>query len=278
MPDRCPHTVSAFLCIRAAACRLLFCAVVFQHVVGADPISVRHPKGLLRGFLALRSVDGDLLATGELRQVAKGTRVTTELRFQFKDGSVHEETTVFSQHRVFRLLTFRLLQKGPAFKRPMNVSLNNTTGKITVRYTDDGKEKTIEETLKLPSDVANGLVVTLLHDIDPAAPATVSMVASTPKPRLVKLAISSAGEDTFAIAGATHKATRYVVKVEIGGLSGAIAPIVGKQPPDTHIWMVRGSAPGFVKSEGPLYEGGPVWRIELASPTWPKNAASRSSP
>jgi hypothetical protein len=63
---------------------------------------------------------------------------------------------------------------------------------------------------------------------------------------------------------------RYAVKVDIGGISGVIAPIIGRQPPDTHVWMVGGRAPGFLKSEGPLYEDGPVWRIELASPIWPK--------
>ena len=36
------------------------------------------------------------------------------------------------------------------------------------------------------------------------------------------------------------------------------------------VWILEGEAPAFVKSEGPLYFGGPVWRIELTSPVWPK--------
>jgi len=51
---------------------------------------------------------------------------------------------------------------------------------------------------------------------------------------------------------------------------GLVAPLVGKQPADTHVWILGGEAPAFVKSEGPLYVGGPIWRIELASPIWPK--------
>jgi hypothetical protein len=43
---------------------------------------------------------------------------------------------------------------------------------------------------------------------------------------------------------------------------------VGKQPPDTHVWILGGDAPTFVKFEGPLYSGGPVWRIELSSPAY----------
>jgi len=240
----------------------------------AEQVPVRQPKGLLRGFLLLRALDGKILATGDLSQVVKGANVTNELSFQFKDGSVHKETTVFSQRRTNKLLTYRLVQKGPSFQRATDMTLNHSTGKFTIRYTDDdGKEKTINETLELPSDVANGMVVSLLHDLNPKLPkATVSMVANTPKPRLVKLDISAEGEETFTVGAGVRKATRYVVKVEIGGISGIIAPLVGKQPPDIYIWMAAGAVPGFLKSEGPLFEGGPIWRIELASPDWPENA------
>ncbi len=61
----------------------------------------------------------------------------------------------------------------------------------------------------------------------------------------------------------------YVVKVELGGIAGVVALVVGKQPPDSHVWILGGEAPAFVRSEAPLYSGGPVWRIELASPVWP---------
>jgi hypothetical protein len=116
----------------------------------------------------------------------------------------------------------------------------------------------------------------LLKNFLPNAPETrVSMVAATPKPRLVKLAISRQGEEPFAFAGSRRQATRYVVKVEIGGVSGMLAPLVGKQPPDMHVWILEGEAPAFVRSEGPLYEGGPIWRIELASPIFPTTPAAK---
>ena len=53
------------------------------------------------------------------------------------------------------------------------------------------------------------------------------------------------------------------------GLECVAAKVVGKQPPPEDFWIAAGSAPVFLKSEGPLYEDGPVWRIELASPVWP---------
>jgi hypothetical protein len=71
----------------------------------------------------------------------------------------------------------------------MEVSIDGSTGQVTVRSVDDdGKEKLVTERLDLPRNVANGLVLTLLKSIRFDAPQmTVSMVAATPKPRLVKL-------------------------------------------------------------------------------------------
>ena len=90
-----------------------------------------------------------------------------------------------------------------------------------------------------------------------------------PKPRLVKLVVASAGEDRLSIGGSPRKATHFIVKIEIGGIAGVVAPLIGKQPPDSHVWILEGEAPAFVRSEGPLAMDGPVWRIELVSPVWP---------
>jgi hypothetical protein len=217
-----------------------------------------------------------VLAIGELNQLADGGHVTSTLRFHFNDGSLHDETAEYSQRRYFRLLAYRLVQKGPSFPRQMEMTVNAESGQVSIRYAEGGKEtKTISERLKLPADLANGLVTTLVADLDPARPkTTVSLLAATPKPRIVKLEISTAGEAPFTIAGSPLHATRYEVHVEIGGLAGVVAPLVGKQPPDTQIWMVGGKAPGFLKSEGPLFQDGPVWRIELASPVWPKSGVA----
>ena len=250
---------------------LVACVALLQPgTIAAAPVAVRHTEGLVHGFLVLRTLSGDTLADGDLIQIARGYRVTSRLVFRFKDGSVHDETAVFSQRGNFRLLSDHLVQKGPAFQHTMEVSIDGPTGQVTVRTTDDdGKEKVVTNRLDLPPDVANGMVLTLLKNIpSDASQMTVSMVAATPKPRLVKLAITSQGEEPFLIGGSSRKATHYVVKVEIGGAAGLVAPLLRKQPPDTHVWILGGEAPAFVKSEGPLFFGGPVWRIELTSPVW----------
>jgi hypothetical protein len=128
----------------------------------------------------------------------------------------------------------------------------------------------------VPPDLANGVILTLLKNIQPSAPPkTVSFVAATPKPRLVKLAITTAGDEPFSTGGTARTATHYVLKVEIGGVAGLLAPLLNKQPPDSHVWILGGEAPAFVKSEQSLYLGGPVWRIELVSPVWPRGGPAR---
>jgi hypothetical protein len=247
--------------------------------VRAEPIRVRHAEGLVHGFLTLRTVDGTLVANGDLIQTSNGDRVTTRLVFRFKDGSTLDETAVYSQRGTFRLLTDHLVQKGPSFAHPVDMTLDASSGEVTVRYVDDGKEKVETEQMKLPPDLANGMTLTLLKNIRPTAlPESLSMVVATPKPRLVKLKISTAGNEPFSTGSAGRTATHYAVKVDIGGLTGLIAPLIGKQPPDTHVWILQGAAPAFVKSEGPMFLGGPIWRIELASPAWPRTAPPGEEP
>jgi hypothetical protein len=139
------------------ACALLFLPVSPEGFSRALPSNaetavapkVLHVEGLLHGFLLLRSVEGEVRAEGEITQVAHGDKLKTSLVFHFKDTSLYQEDVVFSQRRVFRVFSYHLTQKGPAF-----------------------------------------------------------------------------------------------------------------------IWVLSGEAPAYLKSEGPLYMGGPVWRIELLSPAW----------
>jgi hypothetical protein len=256
------------VCARSTSITVLLCCTGFlsPNTLPAETIDVRQTEGLVHGFLMLTTLEGQTIADGEQTQIARSGRVTVHTIFRFKDGSIQDGTTIFSQQGTFRLISDHLIQKGPSFKQPMNTLVDTSTGQVTVRYSDkDGKEKVVTERLELQPDIANGMVPTLLKNIQPTVTkTTVSMVAATPRPRLIKLEIRSEGEDSCSVGGIHKKATHYVVKVQIGGVVGVVAPIVGKQPPDTHIWILGGEAPAFVKSEGPLFEGGPIWRIQMA--------------
>ena len=157
---------------------------------------MRHLEGSVHGFLALRLKEGSVLAVGDLFQVVRGDRVTSRLLFRFKDGSVDDETAVFSQRGNFQLITDHHIQKGPSFPQPMDLSIDVRSGKITVRSTGkDGKEEVTTEHMDLPPDLVNGLILSIMKNIRPETPETkVSMVVATPKPRLVKVAISPHGE------------------------------------------------------------------------------------
>jgi hypothetical protein len=98
-------------------------------------------------------------------------------------------------------------------------------------------------------------------------------VVAAPKPRLVKIVVNAQGTDAFSLAGFGREAKHYVAKVDIGGVAGVVAPVIGKQPPDSQIWILGGEAPVVLRSETPSYMGGPIWRTELASPVWPHSDA-----
>jgi hypothetical protein len=260
---------------RAPVCRsrrlwftILLVTVLLRADVQAEPIKVLHPQGSAHGFVVLKTLEGTRIATGDMTQTVHGDRVTSRLVFRFRDGSVDDDVTVFSQRGVFRLISDHHIQRGPTFPVPSDVLINAVTGQITSR-TKDGKVR--QDHLDLPADVSNGLPPNLLMNIPPTIAETkLSFVAPTEKPRLIQVSIKPAREVAFRIGDTKRKATDFLLHPELGGVTGMIAPIIGKQPADYHIWILQGSSPAFIREEGQLYQGGPIWRIEQISPTFPK--------
>ena len=185
-------------------------------------------------------MDGKRLATGDMTQVVRGDRVTSHLVFRFRDGSLDEETTVFSQKGTFRLISDHHIQRGPFFPKPLDISIDAGSGKITSR-SEAGEIK--QEHLELPPDVSNGLPPNLLMNVLPSASDTqISYIAPGDKPRLIAISIRNAGDVPFMVGGTQRKAIDYVLHVELGGLKGVIAPLIGKEPPDYRIWILGGSS------------------------------------
>src|ERR1041385_3747115 len=96
-----------------------------------------------------------------------------------------------------------------------------------------------------PPECAKGMVPRLVKNPGRGDPLSVPRVAAAPEPLLVTLHISPEGEDTFAAGAKSLPATRYVVRVDIGGL------------------------------KGPLYFGGPLWTLQLSTPAWPEMGTVR---
>jgi hypothetical protein len=236
----------------------------------AEPVAVRYLEGLTHGFLSLKTMEGQLIGSGDLIQTVRDDRVTSRLVLHYKDGSTSDETTVYSQRKEFLLLTDHLIQKGPSFKQPLEMTLDRSTGVVTVRYRNGKGEQKVEEArIEFPADLANGMFLPLTKNFrKDILPPTVSVVAITPKPMLVKVKFTNAGLEPFSFAGAQRQATHYVLRVDIGGLKGLAAKIFGKQPPDSHIWIMDGTAPAFLRAETPIATGDPPSVIELSGPVF----------
>ena len=215
---------------------LFLATVLIGANLRADPVPVRYIQGSEHGFVVVKTLAGTRIATGDMTQVVHGDRVIARLTLRFRDGSI-------------------------------DVFIDALTGQIT-SHTKDGK--TTRDRLDLPLDVSNGLPPNLLMNILPTVPETkLAFVAPTEKPRLIHVSIKPVGEVPFMVGGTKRKAIDYVLHAELGGITGVVAPLIGKQPGDYHIWILAGVAPAFIREEGALYAGGPVWRIEQISPAFP---------
>jgi hypothetical protein len=238
-------------------------------------VPVRHVQGTEHGFVVLRSLDGTAVADGDSIQTVRGEEVTTRTVFHFRDRSLYDETAVFSQRDSYRLLRYHLVQRGPTFRGSGNAAtldIDMSQGHVIVHSAGDhGDDKVDDERMTLPADLCNGILVTLLEDVDSTRlPLTVSYLATTPAPRLVRLAVTKAGVARFSIGNTSRTATDYDIKTVIGGIAGLLAPLFGKQPPDAHVWISNDDVPAFVKSEAPMSADGPLLRTELTNPQWPR--------
>ena len=233
-------------------------------------VAVKYVEGTLHGFLRLKDAAGKAIAEGELLQVPRQRGLDSRMVFRFYDKSFFEERVVFTQRGVFRMESYSLVQRGPAFAEDLQVNLERS-GKYEVKATsrNDGKTKSWSGTMDLPADTYNGMVITVAKNLARGDTQRVHLVAFTPKPRLVSLEIAPTGSHAVKVGGHEEAAVHFVLKPKLGAVIGFFAKLLDKKPPDSHAWIVTEGAPGFVRFEGPLYFG-PVWRLELAAPTWPQ--------
>lgn len=246
-------------------------ALFWSCAAGAAPIRVRLIEGNFRGFLVLRALDGAAIAYGEVSQKPTGNLIECRTILRFKDGSLYDESATFSQKGVFRLEGYRLVQHGSSFPT-LEVSFDRKSGQYKARSQaeKDGKEKTAGGKFVMPDDLYNGMALMLLKNLPGGAGATVHMAVFTPEPRVIEMEWSWEGEDQVLLGGRAMKTMRSLVKLKIGGLTGVIASLIGKSPPDLRYWLVAGDVPAFVRFEGAMFLNGPVWRLEMTTVEWPR--------
>jgi hypothetical protein len=230
-------------------------------------VAVRFPEGTAHGFLVMHAADGQEIARGDLMQHGTSTGVESVLAFDFHDGSRFEETVDYSQEHGLAMQRYHLIQRGAAFDRDLDATIWQS-GRYQVRATShrDGKVSGYTGSLDLPGDVANGLPLLIAKNLRPGETRTVHVVAFLPKPRVIGLEFVPS-EPARVKSASLESTAHYTLKPKVGGITGVLAKLLGKIPSDSHIWIATTGAPAFLRFEGPMYSG-PVWRIDLATPTW----------
>ncbi len=267
--DRCETCAS--LCVPVI---MMVMVALMSSIADAAPVAVRFAEGVTHGFLLVRSLAGETIGQGEMTQVVKeGDLVENRLVFRFKDGSLHDERVAFSQQRVFTLISYRLVQRGPSFPEQLDVSIDRGTSEFTVRSKtgEQEKEEVVTGQVDLPKDVYNGMLITVSKNLQKGADETVSIHTFLPSPQVIKVQILAVDEQPVHIGDLSSKATQYMFKPQIGMIRELLGKVTGKLPAHFHYdcWIMVDEAPSFVKFEGPLQLMAPVVRIELVSPRLP---------
>jgi len=249
-----------------------FLAITLGTAALAEPISVRHIQRPMHRFMVARSEAGKIIASGEFSQVVQGDEVTMRLTYHFVDGSIDDETTTYRQQSTFRLVRNHHIQKGPFFVKPVDFTVEASTGIATSRTTDrKGRIHVESEHMDLPDDLANGFVGTLLLNVPQnTTPFRVGMLAPVGGGRLIHILISPEGEQQFHIEGQTLKAAVFRIHPELGGIVGVIAQLIGLQPKDVMVWVLEGEEPAVVRIVGQLGGYGPVVNSELEGTSFGK--------
>jgi hypothetical protein len=235
----------------------------------ATPVAMRYPEGPAHGFLSLTEVaSGKEIAKGELLQRLQGRVVASQLIIRFEDGSLYDETMTFSQRPVFRVLTYRLVQRGPSFAESSDVRFDSSGAYEARVQKANEPEKHDAGRTDIPDDVMNGLSSVVAKNLSPHGSATMHMMSFQPSPVVLEVSITPNSTDRYWIGRAEGTATRYVVAPRVPGVKGALASVLGKQPEPVDFWIANGKAPILVRFEGALYLDGPTWRIGLIGPTW----------
>lgn len=250
---------------------ILIAITIIGSRLGAEQVRVVHRQGAIRGFLVLKDENGKEIAVGDEINEVQGNVIKSRTTFRFHDGSVDDEETVYRQGTTFQLIRDHRIQKGPSYPKPSDVTIDVAKNDVSWVETSDNKTQTKSQHMNLPHDLANGMVPLLVQNLPRGATELkLPYLAVDSKPRIVTLIIKPDGNDKILIGADGRRADRFNVHTDIGGITGVVAQVVGKQPPDIKLWSAGEPVSSFVRMEGPFYENGPVWTVLLAAPTWPE--------
>jgi len=245
-------------------------AALMSTLAEASPIEVRFPEGVTHGYLLVQSLSGETIGQGEMTQmIGEGDLIENHLVFRFKDGSLHDEKVAFSQHGVFTLMSYRLVQRGPFFPEQLDVSIDRNKAEYSVRSKTrvQEKEDVLDGQIDLPKDIYNGMLITVSKNLEKDANEMVSILAFTPAPQIINVQLLALDKGSVHTGELSNKTTQYIFKPQIGMIQKLLGKAAGKLPAHFQYdcWIMANETPSFVKFEGPLQLMGPTVRIELAA-------------
>ncbi len=241
--------------------------VLVPSIALSEPVVTRCPQESMHRVFLLKAADGKTLASGMEESVTLADLVHSRLIFHFVDGSIDDETTVFTQGKVFRLLSDHHIQHGPSFPSPIDILIDRASGKVTWHEQRNGRDETRAQKMALPDDLGNGMMPLMVENFPRGAQKMrVSWIAIALRPLVVNLSIKADGMQDVDPAGIPERANEYTIHAELHGFVGFLAPLVNKQPADIHIWVTDQAAPSFVRLQGPFYQDASVWTVEPAAP------------
>jgi hypothetical protein len=136
---------------------------------------------------------------------------------------------------------------------------------VKVKARGESEEKRYTGRLEMPADVYNGMVITIAKNLSLKETQRVHVVAFTPKPMLIEVEYAPASGQRVMFGTRAQAGVLFTLKPKLGTITGFLANLTGKDPPDSHAWFVTEHVPAFVRFQGPLVTG-PVWRIDLIGP------------
>jgi len=205
---------------RSRGLRPLYIAGIVATLSFGAQIPATHKQGSTHGFLVLKSTEGKIIGIGDQIQEINGNRVRSRLVLHFRDGSIDDEVSVFTQASTFQLVSDHHIQKGPSFPDPLDLAIDIPGHKATWVEGKGEKRQRRTADIEFPSNVANGMVSLAVQNFPAnSSEMELSYVAGTSKPRVVKLIVTPDGFEPFKLGGIERRSRRFNLHVEIGGVA-----------------------------------------------------------
>jgi hypothetical protein len=244
----------------------------------AAAIPLQYPEGDLWGFPAMKDTRGQLLGRGKFGQWVDGKGIHVKVTYDQVDGDKVEEATTLSTEGgdlAQRSWSWQRTSGGQVVER---YAMDFDSGEGRALVVKDGKRVERRDSLKvIKGQTFAGIgfvfaVKNVYSRLRKGEKVELEGIAFTPRARMAKVLVSSAGVETLRSGGRSLRTDHVVVH--------PLVPEVAKlfvNVPDSHIWLFQARPPSLVRAEIQMQSLGVV-RIDAVSSGGSPPASARSKP